>query len=227
MSHQVNKTRIKAVANALGPLKEKVVFVGGSTVSFYSNRQAFETRPTEDVDVIVEILNYSQRTNLEERLRSVGFTHDIDSGIACRYLINNLIVDIMPTEDTSIGFNTKWYSEGFKKAIDYNIDDDITINILSPPYFVATKIEAFKNRGNGDGRTSKDFEDIVYILENRSEIWNEMMEADGEIKEFLITEFKKLYSNPNLLEWIDSHVERASPPSTYYIMDEIKKFCNF
>ena len=67
MTHQTNITRIKAVANALDLLKEKVVFVGGATISLYPDkgRQVFEVRPTEDVDVIIEILNYKNRTELE------------------------------------------------------------------------------------------------------------------------------------------------------------------
>jgi len=31
-SYQLNITRIKAVANALEPLKQKVVFIGGATI---------------------------------------------------------------------------------------------------------------------------------------------------------------------------------------------------
>ena len=58
MNHHTNTVRIKAVANALENLKEKVVFVGGATISLYPDRQVFEVRPTDDVDVIIEILNY-------------------------------------------------------------------------------------------------------------------------------------------------------------------------
>jgi hypothetical protein len=40
----------------------------------------------------------------------------------------------------------------------------------------------------------------------------------------LRNEFEILLKNPNLFEWIDSHVERGSPPATYLIMDELRKF---
>lgn len=128
MTHQTNITRIKAVANALDLLKEKVVFVGGATISLYPDkgRQVFEVRPTEDVDVIIEILNYKNRTELEKKLRSIGFSNDIESGVICRYKIEGIIVDIMPTDDTSIGFNNKWYSDGFNYAIDKMIDEGFT-----------------------------------------------------------------------------------------------------
>lgn len=51
MSHQINILRIKAVAYALEKLKEKIVFVGGAAISLYPDRQVFEVRPTNDIDV--------------------------------------------------------------------------------------------------------------------------------------------------------------------------------
>jgi predicted nucleotidyltransferase len=223
MSHHTNIVRIKAVANALNELKEKVVFVGGATISLYPDRPVLEVRPTDDIDVIIEILNYVDRAKLEERLRSIGFSHDIESGVICRYKIQGIIVDIMPTNDPSIGFTNIWYPVGFEIAVDHEIDERSIIKILSAPYFIATKLEAHKARGKNDGRTSHDFEDIVYVLENRESIWEEMDNSDSSVKEYLRSEFQILLKNPNLFEWIDSHVERGSPPATYMIMDKLKK----
>lgn len=95
---------------------------------------------------------------------------------------------------------------------------------MTAPYLIATKLEAHKSRGNNDGRTSHDFEDIIYVLENRSSIWTEITNANDSVKIYLRQEFQNLLSNPNLFEWIDSHVERGSPPATYFIIDELKKF---
>ena len=224
MNQHNNIVRIKAVATALADLKDKVVFVGGTTLSLYPDRPVFEVRPTDDVDVIIEILNYVDRGELEEKLRSIGFSNDMESGIICRYKIQGIIVDIMPTNDPSIGFTNLWYPEGFDQAVNYEIDERNTIKILSAPYFIATKFEAHKSRGKNDGRTSHDFEDIIYVLENRETIWQEMNNANDTVREYLRSEVLILLNNPNLFEWIDSHVERGSPPATYFIMDELRKF---
>ena len=197
--------------------------MGGATISLYPDRPVLEVRPTDDIEVIIEILNYVDRAKLEERLRSIGFSHDIESGVICRYKIQGIIVDIMPTNDPSIGFTNIWYPEGFEKAVDHEIDERSIIKILSAPYFIATKLEAHKARGKNDGRTSHDFEDIVYVLENRESIWEEIDNSDSSFKEYLRSEFQILLKNPNLFEWIDSHVERGSPPATYMIMDKLKK----
>ena len=224
MSHNTNIVRIRAVATAFRELNEKVVFVGGATISLYPDRPVFEVRPTDDIDVIIEILNYADRAKLEEKLRLIGFSHDIESGIICRYKIKGIIVDIMPTNDPSIGFTNRWYPEGFDNAVIYEINNGQVINILSAPYFIATKLEAHKGRGKNDGRTSQDFEDIVYVLENRESIWEEFANAKPSVKAYLRSEFGDLLNNPNFKEWIDAHVERGSPPATDMIYDKLERF---
>jgi hypothetical protein len=145
MSHLLNIVRIKAVANALSALNVKIVFVGGATISLYPDRPVFEVRPTDDIDVIVELLSYLDRTKMEERLRAIGFIQDVESGIVCRYKIQGIVVDIMPTGDDSIGFSNRWYPDGFENSVVYAIDKGNSINILSPRYFIATKLEAFND----------------------------------------------------------------------------------
>jgi hypothetical protein len=58
-----------AVADCLGPLLDQVVFVGGSIVGLLiTNPAAPDVRPTDDVDVIVEIATYGQYAELQEKL---------------------------------------------------------------------------------------------------------------------------------------------------------------
>jgi hypothetical protein len=69
MSHRENITRIKAVHNALQEMASEVVFVGGATVSLYNDRAGSDTRPTDDVDNLVEVAHYSDYAALEDKLR--------------------------------------------------------------------------------------------------------------------------------------------------------------
>src|SRR5687768_17587948 len=95
----LNSTRIRAVAQALAPLEQKVVFVGGATVCLYINPEvASEVRPTDDVDVVVELATYGSFAALEDRLRAIGFTNDHAANVICRYKIQGITVDIMPTD---------------------------------------------------------------------------------------------------------------------------------
>ncbi len=223
MSDHTNITRIKAVYNALQELRNHVVFVGGATISLYPDRPVLEVRPTDDIDVIIEILSYKQRQQLEEHLRKIGFTNDVESGVICRFRIKGILVDIMPTNDPSIGFNNIWYPNGYKYAQAYELYSGESIKILTAPYFIATKLEAFKGRGGGDGRLSHDFEDIVFVLENRTKLWEELDMCDEEVKAYLINEFSELANNPYIHEWIDSHVERVNiVPQTSAIIENIR-----
>ena len=182
MSHQQNIVRLKIVYNALEEMAGEFVFVGGATVSLYADRVAGEMRPTDDVDILTEILNYADYARIEEKLRSKGFSNDAESGIICRYKAKGVIIDVMPTDDKILGFSNNWYPDGYSTAISYALDDKHIIKIFQPEYFLASKLEAFKNRGNNDGRTSTDFEDIVYILNNRSSIWKEFNNASAKVK---------------------------------------------
>ncbi len=209
MSHSINITRIKAVYNALGDLGNEVVFVGGATVSLYAdNPEQADIRPTNDVDVLVEVATYGSYVQVQEKLSKLGFQVDADSKVICRYKYQGLTVDVMPIEEDVLGFKSRWYKEGFENRVKHDIDEQTAVNIFTAPYFIAAKIEAFKDRGKNDGRTSTDFEDIIFVLDNMAAIWKEMKNAKPDLNEYLQTEFKKLSGNRYIEEWISGHLER-------------------
>ena len=113
MSQLQNITRIKAVHQALGELNDRILFVGGATVSLYSDQPTGEVRPTDDVDILVELVNYKGYADIEEQLRRKGFVNDIDSEIICRFKIQGIIVDVMPTSGEVLGFTKRQNELGF------------------------------------------------------------------------------------------------------------------
>jgi hypothetical protein len=52
----------------------------------------------------------------------------------------------MPTQSEAVGFSNKWYQPAFENSIHYNLGDE-KIRIFSPPFFIASKLEAFLQRG--------------------------------------------------------------------------------
>ena len=229
MSNKINLLRLKVVNKALKPLNTKIVFVGGATVSLYADRVAEEVRPTDDVDILIELIAYNDYASIDEKLRTIGFVNDIESGIICRYKIQGITVDVMPTNQDVLGFTNKWYADGFANAIKYKIDEESEIKVLSTPYFLSTKIEAFKSpyrNNNNNGIYSTDFEDIVFLLENRLTIWDDLSSAPINVKQYLKTEFKFLLSNPLFEEWIEAHVSYSNIPATNYIIQNLNEFVN-
>jgi predicted nucleotidyltransferase len=225
MSHSINITRIKAVSNALDKLETPVVFVGGAVASLYADIDfREEARPTDDVDVVIELLAYKNYAVIEERLRTIGFENDMYSKVICRYRYQGLIVDIMPTDEKILGFSNKWYAPGFKQAVDFKIDELHTVKIFPAAYFIASKLEAFKTRGKNDGRTSSDFEDIVFLLNYRNEIWNELQQADEVVRKYLKDEFRKLLAGTYIDEWLAVHLDYNDQQRAGYIVGQLKKF---
>ncbi len=225
MSHHTNLVRIKGVYHALDTLKDTIAFVGGATVSLYADKpEQADVRPTDDIDVLLEIGTYGEYVQVQEKLTQLGFHVDPEAKVTCRYKYDGLTVDIMPTDEAVLGFSNLWYKEGFANIIKYEVDERTAINIFSAPYFIASKLEAFKGRGENDGRTSQDFEDIVFVLDNRKAIWDEMHKTPPALKEYLSNEWAVLLSNPNLEEWLSVHMEyQTAAVRTRKIIDEMKK----
>lgn len=79
------------------------------------------------------------------------------------------------------------------------------INILKAPYYLATKFEAFNNRGK-DYRSSHDMEDIIYILDNRIDIVNEIEKSPREVREFIQLELNRIIDKSLLNEVLEAHI---------------------
>lgn len=199
-----NIEMLKLVANGLGDLINEVVFVGGSVAELYAdNPDLSEVRETLDVDCVVEITSRTAYYELEKELRQRGFTDDISEGAPIgRKIYRDVKVDFMPTNPDILGFSNRWYPEGIRKAAVYQLDENISIHIFTPVYYLATKIEAHKGRGGEDLRTSKDFEDIVYLIDNNSALIKDILLTDNELKNYLCHEFKQFVNMGSILEGI-------------------------
>jgi predicted nucleotidyltransferase len=132
-------------ADSLGPLVDEVVFLGGASLGLWlSDPGAAEPRVTVDVDVVVVVAGYGGYQALGDRLRERGFVEDSASGVICRWRHRSgTILDVMPTDDSVLGFSNRWYSEAFDTAVLIDLPDGRAIRAAAPAYLVATKIEAF------------------------------------------------------------------------------------
>jgi predicted nucleotidyltransferase len=60
-----------------------------------------------------------------------------------------------------------------------------SIRVVPPPHLIATKLEAFADRGRDDPLASKDFEDITLLVDGREELIPEIAGATEELRRFL------------------------------------------
>ena len=210
----INIRMIIHVAKRLGDLRDKVVFVGGCATGMFITDPAMpEVRVTQDVDVIVEVTSRMEYYRFEEELRSRGFKQDMSENTpVCRWLVDVIKVDIMPTQEDILGFSNRWYLPAIKNADLIELENELTIKLVSPPYFLATKIDAFNGRGGGDYMASHDMEDIITILDGRPEIVSEIRSSSDDLKDFLSRTFRILLVNDEFLDSIPGHLspDRAS-----------------
>jgi hypothetical protein len=212
LMHSANIKMLRTVANGLGVLKNEMVFVGGAVAELYaSNPVISDIRPTLDVDYVIELGSRTAHAKLEADLRSLGFTHDTSKGAPiCRWLYSGIFVDVMPSDSNVLGFSNRWYDEGIENKISKTLPDDTEIFVFPPVYYLAVKIEAHNSRGGNDLRQSHDFEDIIYILDNCSELLENITNANESVKAYLKEECFKLLKNEGLTEGIESALPYGS-----------------
>lgn len=201
----INIATVAEVAKALLEIKETMVFVGGAVISLYTDDPAAdEIRPTKDIDLTVHIANLSHWETVQEQLLIIGFQPDPFGHSICSYTYKDIAVDIMTTQDGPLGPANKWFALGFQNLWTMQARDQ-EVQVLSAPCYLATKFEAFNNRGK-DYRSSHDIEDIIYILDNRINIVQEIGEDSSLIIEFLKEQFMLLIRKGFLSETLLAHI---------------------
>ena len=223
--NRTNREHLKIVAQSLGELSDKVVYVGGAVVDLYATTTAApDARPTMDVDCIIEGFTRTNYYQLEDSLRKKGFVNDqTESAPLFRWIVRGVRVDVMPVESEILGFTNEWYKVGFQHIFSVPLGDDITVNLLEAPYFLATKIAAMKNRGALDLRTSVDFEDIVFVLRNRETLVSNIREAETSVNGYLATSVDELLSHTIIDEAISSVLDFGEPIGTHARVISIMK----
>lgn len=168
---------LKAVATALGDdLRNRLVFVGGCTTALFITDPVTleDVRSTDDIDLIVDLAGLHEWAMLLEDLRGRGFVDAADDDVICRMRHGRLKVDFMPDDEAILGFSNRWYATGIETAQPHILDAGLEIRVLTPPVFVATKLEAFRGRGNDDLYASRDAEDLLLLVDGREELLTEI-----------------------------------------------------
>ncbi len=201
-----NLAQLLAAAAKLEPLLDQIAFVGGCVTGLLlTDPAAAPVRPTLDVDAIVAIGSYVELAFLEHRLRELGFDQPhIEGAPVCRWVSGDLILDLMPTDSSILGFGNRWYRPALETAQRIRIGN-YEIRVITAPYFLATKLEAFHGRGKNDFG-SHDLEDIVTVIDGRPELVDEVHLAPADLQKYLSDQFEDLLSNRDFLEAVPGHL---------------------
>src|SRR5260221_13254745 len=144
-----NLSLLEQAVRLLEPLLDQLVLAGGcATGLLITDSAAQGIRTTKDVDVISEVASYAEYSTLSERLRALGLSEDDTEGApVCRWRQKkNLIIDVMPVEESVLGFTNRWYRPAVESAWVAEIAG-LRVRVIKPVYFLATKLDAFNGRG--------------------------------------------------------------------------------
>lgn len=198
--------RIVEVATLLGDLAEDVVFLGGAVAGLLVTDPASPAiRPTLDIDVLVEVATRGEYYKFQDRLRQRGFLEAVGETVICRFRHGSLMLDVMPTDPDILGFANRWYASA---ARDFRIMtvDSVTLRVVSPACFLATKLEAFHSRGNGDFMLSHDMEDIIVVIDGRPNIVADVSMAEPDVRSYLREQFALLIQDRFFLDALPAHL---------------------
>jgi hypothetical protein len=199
---------LKRLATKLAPFLREIVFVGGVTLGLHiTDKAAAPIRSTDDVDVIAEILTYVDYIAFSERLRKAQFTEDTsEEPLTCRWFHGKLKLDVLALSKEVLGYTNLWYERALNHAISFVLPSGQAIRMITAPYFLGTKMEAFRGRGQMDFLASHDLEDFVAVIDGRSTILAEIAVSPGDVREYLAEAARSLLSESRFLDAVPGFV---------------------
>lgn len=203
-----NVQLVETLLQHLNELADEFVFIGGcATGLLISDSARPAVRATKDVDLITEVTTRWHYYELLDRLRQKGFREDTSSDVVCRWRVGEIQVDVMPIDENVLGFTNRWYPEAVERAVRHRMPSGRDISLISPPLFLATKMEAFHGRGELDFGASHDMEDIITLIDGRPEIVDEVERVGGEVGEYLRAEIDALLAIGDFVDSISWHLQ--------------------
>ena len=206
------------------------MFVGGSVTGLLiTDEAAGDPRATVDVDAIAEITSYAEYTAFGDRLRELGFADDMSEGAPlCRWVQQRTILDVMPLDEKILGFSNRWYRAAMEAAVVRSIAEGLDVRIVTAPFFVATKLEAFKGRGKGDFLGSRDLEDLVSVVDGRVTLVTEVKAETAELLTYIRTEMSALLAAEGFIDALPGYLlpDAVSQSRISIVLQRIKELAS-
>jgi predicted nucleotidyltransferase len=204
-----NVVMLERVARSLGPeLCSQFVFVGGAAAGLLITDLALPAiRRTDDVDIVTSAEALADYYRFEDQLRGLGFEQDQSPDApVCRWRVDGVAVDLMPTQEEILGFTNRWYRLGVATAQTLTLPSGVPIRVLRAPEFIATKLEAFYGRGGGDYLFSHDMGDIISVIDGRESLLREGLDSLSPLREYLAAQFQHLLTDRRFVDALPGHL---------------------
>jgi hypothetical protein len=195
-----NVEMLEVAAYSLRPVLRDLVLVGGCAVGLLiTDRGRPPVRHTVDVDVVAEVTPLSNYYKLCDQIRELGFRESPE--VICRWTKNGITLDVMSTDKSVLGFSNQWYELVVKFALTSTLPNGLVVRHVSAPLLIATKIESFYGRGEGNF-LHHDIEDIINLVDGRPEIVSEVRDAPQAVQQYIEQEIDDLLGNSQFVNAI-------------------------
>lgn len=192
------------------PVPRKFVFVGGGLVPLLiTDPAAAPARPTKDVDVVFSVASQGEYSYLRQDLLNAGFHDDIlMDKPQCALFYNEWRVDFLCASPEVMGMGNRWFPAVMRDAVQERIED-VMVWRASTPTWIATKLEAWFNRGRlpsgAPDYYHQDIEDVLAVFDGRIECVAEISDCAEDVQSFLRHTFGMMISNPDFLSALPGH----------------------
>ncbi len=204
-----NVALLEVVAERLGAdLRDEMVFVGGAVAGLLITDPAMPAiRPTEDVDLLCQAVVLGDYHRVEQALRARGFVQDMrPQAPICRWQVGSVVVDVMPPLEEILGFANRWYPLALETAVAGALPSGRPIRLITAPVFLATKLEAFDGRGQGDFLFSHDLGDLLAVVDGRDALLEECRNSSQDLISYLAKRFQGLLAQPAFMDAMPGHL---------------------
>lgn len=197
------------IAKALGELRDRVFFVGASVNTILVDPASqHHLRQTNDVDAVANISTYEELIAFEQKLQKKGFNPSGKTNDpACRWYFRDIPFDLIPIVPVGPHTSNIWYKSALNQTLNITLTSEINIRVINPIYFIATKLEAFRSRGdcknllNSDPDVNHDLEDIILLIDGRITA-PDTTGLPNDVKIFIQDQLSTILSHANFSDYV-------------------------
>lgn len=208
--------RLVLVAQELGDLRQRIVFIGGAIAPLLHTDPPFrQARITSDVDAIIATGSYVEAQRVQDELARLGFRRDLaDPRHLHRWVgAGGVPFDLVPAGDHLGAASGPIDRLAVETAVSTTLTTGLTIRHASAPGFLALKWAAYQDRGRKDPLYSDDLLDILALLASRPTLVEEVAAAPMELRAYVAEQSKTFLADPNAEDLFAGHLNNAQDPA--------------
>ena len=99
-----------------------------------------------------------------------------------------------------------------------------TIRLVTPAWFLATKLAAFGDRGRRDPMASHDLEDLIFVIDGRREIVADFATAPPDLRAYVAAQLSKFLARGDAEVLVAAHLmpDSDSQDRLPFVLDRIR-----